>query len=73
MDALLVAFSSIMDTKEYPRVSAPTSAPLAGEKNKAGLLNSWGQMLGGGELSWCSWTPAEVFLIGAARPSNKRT
>lgn len=51
MDALLVAFSSIMDTKEYPRVSAPTSAPLAGEKNNAGLLNSREQMLAGGELS----------------------
>ena len=51
MDALLVAFSSIMDTKEYPRVSAPPRAPLAGEKNNAGLLNSWEQMLAGGELS----------------------
>ena len=51
MDALLVAFSSIMDTKEYPRVSGPTSAPLAGEKKNAGLVNSRGQMLAGGELS----------------------
>ena len=33
MDALLVAFSSIMDTKEYPRVSVPKGAPLARENN----------------------------------------
>ena len=51
MDALLVAFSSIMDTKEYPRVSGPASAPLAGGRNKTGLLNSRGQKVAGGELS----------------------
>lgn len=51
MNTLLVAFFGIMDIKEYPRVSAPTSAPLAGEKHNAGLLNSCEQMLAGGELS----------------------